>query len=571
MQELLIMTHDKIQEVIDTARARFDSLASLCDAIALLDMLHCFADNVASSRLPWCRPAVTESYDLDTENSGSEIEVDISNQQPGKGSVLAIRNGRHAIDVYNSGNLGTDYVPNDTFAAPYQNYIVLTGINGSGKSTYLRQIAIIVILAHCGSYVPAEDAFIPIRSRLLTRIGTSDDQEHNISTFMLEMRETASICDQANDRSLVLIDELGRATSNEDGVAIAWSVSEYLLVKRAMTFFVTHYPQLSKLAEVYSNVQNQHLSATTINTAYGEEVRYSHKISPGACQMTADYGVEMAGTCGWPIDVVRDARTLHSFVEKNLPESSLCTRTSGPIMDLLELRVRSEQILSDIAKHLVAMKESQSRLGKEARRSYLQDLRNVLVPNDPPLLASITAILEEQNEVDPQSSFSKTKVSALKKPESLEIHTGNSPCDECEMIPLSGTFSSCFGEASKSQFTEVDSADENLTLSTDSSSDESDCSSSSDDNVESDEQSEGSSASTNLSKQNAKLWSPCIHSADPSRTSNPGKGLKDDVIVCSKESPSKWQNCTESPFQFSAASRGSKIEIACLKECDDGK
>jgi len=563
---LLIMTHNKIQEVIDTARARFDSLASLCDAIALLDMLHCFADNVASSRLPWCRPAVTESYDLDTEHNDSEIEVNISNQQPGRGSVLAIRNGRHAIDVYNFGNLGTDYVPNDTFAAPYQNYIVLTGINGSGKSTYLRQIAIIVILAHCGSYVPAEDAFIPIRSRLLTRIGTSDDQEHNISTFMLEMRETASICDQANDKSLVLIDELGRATSNEDGVAIAWSVSEYLLVKRAMTFFVTHYPQLSKLAEVYSNVQNQHLSATTVNTAYGEEVRYSHKISSGACQMTADYGVEMAGTCGWPIDVVRDARTLHSFVEKNLPESSLCTRTSGPIIDLLELRVRSEQILADIAKHLVAMKESQSRLGKEARRSYLQDLRNVLVPNDPPLLASITSILEEQNEEGPQSSFSKTKVSA-KKPESLEIHTEDSPCDECEMIPLSSAFSSGLsGEVSKSQFTEADSADDNLTLSTDSSSDESDCSSSSEDSVEAEEQSEGSSASASLSKQKVELWSPYIHRTDPSKTSYSGKGLKEDVIVCSKESPSKWQNCTESPFQFSATSRGSKIEKACLKE-----
>jgi DNA mismatch repair ATPase MutS len=239
--------------------------------------------------------------------------------------VLAVRIGRHAID-------------------------------GSGKSTYLRQIATIVILGHCGSYVPAEDAFIPVRDRLLTRIGTADDQEHNISTFMLEMKETAFICDQATDKSLVLIDELGRATSNEDGVAIAWAVSEFLLVKRAITFFVTHYPQLSKLAEVYPNVQNQHLSATAVDTGYGEQVQYFHKVSPGPCQLSGDYGVEMAGTCGWPIDVVRHAKKMHSYIEKNLPESSLCKKTEGPNTDLLELQVRAERILTDIAKHLIAMK-----------------------------------------------------------------------------------------------------------------------------------------------------------------------------------------------------------------------
>jgi DNA mismatch repair ATPase MutS len=304
--------------------------------------------------------------------------------------VLAVRNGRHAIDVYTSGKLGIDFVPNDIFAAPYQNYIVLSGINGSGKSTYLRQIAIIVILGHCGSYVPAEDAFIPVRDRLLTRIGTTDDQEHNISTFMLEMKETAFICDQATDKSLVLIDELGRATSNEDGVAIAWAVS---------AFFVTHHPQLSKLAEVYPNVQNQHLSATAADTGYGEQVQYFHKVSPGPCQLSGDYGVEMAGTCGWPIDVVRHAKKMHSYIEKNLPESSLCKKNKGPNTDLLELQVRAERILTDIAKHLIAMKESQCRLTKEAKRSYLQELRNRLVPNDPALMNMMMSILEQCSEM----------------------------------------------------------------------------------------------------------------------------------------------------------------------------
>jgi DNA mismatch repair ATPase MutS len=120
---------------------------------------------------------------------------------------------------------------------------------------------------------------------------------------MLEMKETAFICRNAGPKSLILIDELGRATSNEDGVAIAWSVSEFLLAKRAMTFFVTHYPQLAKLSEVYSGVQNQHMGASICNKHNGE-VSYSHKLVPGVCSVSSDYGVEMATSCGWPDDVV---------------------------------------------------------------------------------------------------------------------------------------------------------------------------------------------------------------------------------------------------------------------------
>lgn len=139
------MTHNRIQEVIDVARARYDSLASLSDAIALIDMCHCFADNVVSSRLPWCRPVVTDS----TNGGGS--------------GAISIRNGRYAIDVSSTGLLQEkEYIPNDTFASSVQNFTVITGINGSGKSTYLKQLAIIVILAHCGSYVPAEEASIPV-------------------------------------------------------------------------------------------------------------------------------------------------------------------------------------------------------------------------------------------------------------------------------------------------------------------------------------------------------------------------------------------------------------------------
>ena len=220
------MTHERIQDVLRLARENYDSIASLADAIALLDLCHCFADNVASSRLPCCRPVLSDHGQSSTHGDATV----------GGGGAIAIRNGRYAIDISSTGvsATGGDFVPNDTYSSALQNFTVITGINGSGKSTYLKQIALIVVLAHCGSYVPADEAFIPVRDQICTRIGTSDDQEHNISTFLLEMKETALICNSTTDRSLFLLDELGRATSNEDGVALAWAVSEYLLTKRAM-------------------------------------------------------------------------------------------------------------------------------------------------------------------------------------------------------------------------------------------------------------------------------------------------------------------------------------------------
>lgn len=222
VSKLLILTYERIQGVMDFARERYDALASLCDAVALLDMCHSFADLVASnSGSSWCRPVL---------NDCSTHEKLDQNNTIGSGCI-AIRNGRYAIDVSTTGLASSamgardEYIPNDSYASAFQNFTVITGINGSGKSTYLKQLAITVILAQCGCYVPAEEAFIPIRDRLCTRIGNTDDQEHNISTFMQEMKDTAYICRNATEKSLILIDELGRATSNEDGVAIAWAVA----------------------------------------------------------------------------------------------------------------------------------------------------------------------------------------------------------------------------------------------------------------------------------------------------------------------------------------------------------
>ena len=257
---------------------------------------------------------------------------------------------------------------------------MITGINGSGKSTYLKQIAIIAILAHCGSYIPAEHAVIPIRDRICTRIGNADDQEHNISTFLLEMKETAFICNAATEKSLILLDELGRATSNEDGVAIAWAVSEYLLKKRAMTFFVTHYSQLTRLAEIYPSVQNYHLEATIGQGARGS-ISYTHKVRAGACTVATDYGVEMAAACGWPIEIVDQAKAVEANVQAHLPGDNLCQARTQQQQNIIDSRTQAFKNIRTIVSNLRYVGSDSRFDSPTACRSFLHAMQQSLLNN----------------------------------------------------------------------------------------------------------------------------------------------------------------------------------------------
>ncbi|KAL7579852.1 hypothetical protein ACA910_004864 [Epithemia clementina (nom. ined.)] len=343
VHDLLVLTFSRIQEVLGIARSHYDSLASLCDAVALLDMCHAFADTVSLSSNPWCRPLMCSNNRPLRDDSTANNDDDNSNGQSdqNQGNTLLIRNGRFGLEVSSIGNAEPDcYTPNDTFSGGDKYFTTITGINGSGKSTYLKQLAMIVVLAHCGSHVPAEQASIPIRDKLCARIGTVDDQENNISTFMQEMKETSFICNSATDMSLILIDELGRATSNEDGVSIAWAVAEYLLKKRAMTFFVTHYPQLTRLADIYPSVQNIHMDAT-ISGGENGEISYTHKAKAGACQIESNYGIKMAAQCGWPSSVVAYAADIEREVATLLPKDGPCEggqSSSDPLGALRSLR-----------------------------------------------------------------------------------------------------------------------------------------------------------------------------------------------------------------------------------------
>eukprot|EP00934_Nitzschia_sp_Nitz4_P003972 Nitzschia sp. Nitz4//scaffold166_size90379//12662//15701//NITZ4_005047-RA/size90379-processed-gene-0.104-mRNA-1//1//CDS//3329538166//3962//frame0 len=384
VQDLLLMTYERIQEVLDFARSKYDALAALSDAIALLDICHSFADKVSLSKAPWTRPKI----------------VDFATSEVG----MVIRNGRHGIEVAdafsNSSGGPSEIIPNDTFVATDKPFTVLSGINGSGKSTYLKQVAIIVLLAHCGSYVPAEEAQIPLRTRLCARMGTSDDQgcsqricvlENNISSFMLEMKETAFICSNADDKSLVLLDELGRATSNEDGISLAWAVSEYLLSRGSMTFFVSHYPQICQLSEIYSQVQNQHLVGATADHGEGDdEIIYTHKLAPGPCSMSSNYGVEMATSCGWPEEVVDEAREIESSLKGYT--NTLSVETEAPSGRPTSINdPTSIYILRDVSKQIERVLHDETSI--ESLRATLQSLKCQVVDNDDFDVSAVTSIL----------------------------------------------------------------------------------------------------------------------------------------------------------------------------------
>src|SRR5690606_23221649 len=175
---------------------------------------------------------------------------------------------------------------------------LITGPNMAGKSTFIRQVALIALLAHTGSYVPAERATIGICDRIFTRIGASDELHAGASTFMVEMTETANICHHATAHSLVILDEIGRGTSTLDGLSLAWAIAEHLTQRQCRTLFATHYHELTALAESYPNVMNLNVTVREWN----DQIVFLHRIVPGATDRS--YGIHVAKIAGLPPTVV---------------------------------------------------------------------------------------------------------------------------------------------------------------------------------------------------------------------------------------------------------------------------
>jgi DNA mismatch repair protein MutS len=223
---------------------------------------------------------------------------------------LVIRDGRHPVLDQNLAE--EKFVPNDTdLDGERMRLAIITGPNMAGKSTYIRQVALIVLMAQIGSFVPASSAEIGLVDRVFTRVGASDDLSRGQSTFMVEMNETANIVNNASERSLVILDEIGRGTSTFDGLSIAWSVAEFLHDKiKARTLFATHYHELTKLASERKGVANFNVAVREWN----EQIIFLRKIIPGGADKS--YGIHVARLAGVPKEILDRARDILSHLEK---------------------------------------------------------------------------------------------------------------------------------------------------------------------------------------------------------------------------------------------------------------
>ncbi|MGM0784909.1 MAG: DNA mismatch repair protein MutS [Pseudomonadota bacterium] len=267
--------------LLDALNAELGALQATGQALAALDVLAAFAERAQS--LGFTRPQLAKS--------------------PG----IVICGGRHPVVEHVS---ETPFVPNDLHLDDTRRMLVITGPNMGGKSTYMRQAALIVLLAHTGSFVPADAAEIGPVDRIFTRIGSSDDLAGGRSTFMVEMTETASILHNATEHSLVLMDEIGRGTSTFDGLSLAWASAEHLTRARAFTLFATHYFEMTALAEQAASVANVHLTAAE----HRDGIVFMHRVEEGPASQS--YGLQVAQLAGVPQTVIARARDKLSQLEQ---------------------------------------------------------------------------------------------------------------------------------------------------------------------------------------------------------------------------------------------------------------
>jgi DNA mismatch repair protein MutS len=308
------LEYQLFQKLRDETLCELEPIQQTAAAIAIIDVICALAETARLFR--YCRPVVTETL------------------------RLAIKDGRHPVLDQNL--VEEKFVPNDTtLEGENMRLAIITGPNMAGKSTYIRQVALIVLMAQIGSFVPAESAEIGLVDRIFTRVGANDDLARGQSTFMVEMNETSNIVNNATERSLVILDEIGRGTSTFDGLSIAWSVAEFLHDKiKARTLFATHYHELTKLAEERSGVCNFNVAVREWN----DQIIFLRKIVPGGADKS--YGIQVARLAGLPKEILDRAKDILSHLEA--PNGTLAqpaktskrrstsnTKTEKPQLDLL--------------------------------------------------------------------------------------------------------------------------------------------------------------------------------------------------------------------------------------------
>ena len=275
------------EELLDKVSEQLQALQRCAQAIALCDVLTSFAHTARLHN--WTRPSFC------TETN------------------IHIENGRHPVVEH---LLDTPFVPNDTIMNNDRRMLLITGPNMGGKSTYMRQTAIITLMAYIGSYVPADKVTLGPIDRIFTRIGAADDLSSGRSTFMVEMTETANILNNATENSLVLMDEIGRGTSTFDGLSLAWSCAKHLAIQlKSLTLFATHYFELTALGENLNTACNVHLDATE----HADHIIFLHRVKDGPASQS--YGLQVAKLAGVPQRVIDDAKIKLNTLEKQSTEN----------------------------------------------------------------------------------------------------------------------------------------------------------------------------------------------------------------------------------------------------------
>lgn len=286
-EQILQLEYELFQQIRSQVTSAASRIKNTAYALALLDVMSSLAELAVQNS--YCRPLIT------------------------KGNEIKITDGRHP--VVEQLNLGEKFIPNDTYLNnDTHRLLIITGPNMGGKSTFLRQVALITILAQMGSFVPAADAEIGLVDRIFTRVGASDSIITGQSTFLVEMNEAANILHNATNKSLILLDEIGRGTSTFDGISIAWAVAEYLHNHPrigAKTLFATHYHELTELALTLPGVKNYNISVRE----WQDEIIFLRKIIEGASDKS--YGIQVARLAGLPRQVIERAKEILTNLEKN--------------------------------------------------------------------------------------------------------------------------------------------------------------------------------------------------------------------------------------------------------------
>ena len=303
----LSLEEELYQKFLDYLQDEVLSLQANAQAIAELDCL--LALTTIAQKNHYCRPQIDDSL------------------------VIDIKSGRHPV-IEKQLSATDSYIPNDVYLDDHtQQLLMITGPNMSGKSALLRQTALICIMAQIGSYVPATEARLGVLDRIFTRVGASDNISSGESTFMVEMNETASILNNLSNRSLILLDEIGRGTSTYDGISIAWSIAEFLHETsscKAKTLFATHYHELNELASHYSRIKNFHVSTQEIDN----KVIFLRKLVQGGSEHS--FGIHVAQMAGMPQEVISRAEEilteLESLRSKNNSEEKLPSQKANQLV-----------------------------------------------------------------------------------------------------------------------------------------------------------------------------------------------------------------------------------------------